>query len=227
MYALYARHYDDVCPEQFLADLSDKTHVLRMLDEEGIVRGFSTIELSTSTVAGRPIRVLFSGDTVIDRRYWGHFALARQWLRFAGRIYRQDITPLYWLLIVKGHRTYRYLSTFAKRYVPHHQSDASSNDEALRDTLAVRRFGDAYDPASAVVRFNEPRGRLTPLLADIPENHRRLAPVAFFLERNPGYRAGDELVCLCELAPWNLRPMAKRAFEGEHETAESMSVELA
>ena len=36
---------------------------------------------------------------------------------------------------------------------------------------------------------------------------------AFFLRRNPGYVRGDEMVCLTELAPHNLRPLARRVFE--------------
>jgi hypothetical protein len=32
--------------------------------------------------------------------------------------------------------------------------------------------------------------------------------VAFFLSRNPGHAAGDELVCLTELSPANLTPRA-------------------
>jgi hypothetical protein len=36
--------------------------------------------------------------------------------------------------------------------------------------------------------------------------------VAFFLRSNPGYVHGDELVCLTELAPHNLRPIARRVF---------------
>jgi hypothetical protein len=40
--------------------------------------------------------------------------------------------------------------------------------------------------------------------------------VRFFLTRNPGYREGDELVCLAELAAANMRSLAARGLrEGE------------
>ena len=34
----------------------------------------------------------------------------------------------------------------------------------------------------------------------------------YFMQRNPGYRQGDELVCLCEVAASNLKPLAQRVF---------------
>ena len=38
------------------------------------------------------------------------------------------------------------------------------------------------------------------------------APVRFFLERNPGFRAGHELVCLCDMEPANMKPLTLRLF---------------
>jgi hypothetical protein len=44
--------------------------------------------------------------------------------------------------------------------------------------------------------------------------------VRFFLERNPRYYLGEELVCLTELTSENLRSFASRAFlEGSSATA--------
>jgi hypothetical protein len=37
--------------------------------------------------------------------------------------------------------------------------------------------------------------------------------VAFFLRANPGYRQGDELVCLCPLSRDNMRPLTRRVFD--------------
>jgi hypothetical protein len=79
--------------------------------------------------------------------------------------------------------------------------------------LARDRFGDAYDEAAGVLRFPQSLGHLRAEFADVPAAHRRLPEVAYFLERNPGYARGEELVCLCELSTGNLRPMARRAFE--------------
>src|SRR5690606_30558377 len=98
------------------------------------------------------VRVLFSGDTVVERTDWGSPALAVEWLRFAGTIARAGATPLYWLLIVKGHRTYRFLPAFARRYVPHHELAESPDERALLSALACEKFGAHFDAATGVVR---------------------------------------------------------------------------
>jgi hypothetical protein len=36
--------------------------------------------------------------------------------------------------------------------------------------------------------------------------------VGFFLARNPGWREGDELVCLTEIAEGNLTPAGRRLW---------------
>jgi len=54
---------------------------------------------------------------------------------------------------------------------------------------------------------------LRPAIAhpDIDELERQ--DVRFFLARNPGYLQGNELVCVCELAVDNLKPLAARFFQ--------------
>jgi hypothetical protein len=127
--------------------------------------------------------------------------------------------PLYWFLICKGHRTYRYLGAFARRYLPRPDVRADIGDAAdaaaqdLLDHLATERYGHAYDPAAGILSFDVPQGRLAPELARVPDAHRRIGSVAYFLQRNPGYAGGDELVCLCELSASNLRPLARRLFD--------------
>jgi hypothetical protein len=221
MYRLYSRHYLDTTRATFDRDLNVKTHVLLLTAGAAEVCGFSTLQLYSSAAAGYPVRVLYSGDTIVDPEFWGSATLAVEWLRFAGDVARQQPgTPLYWLLIVKGHRTYRFLPTFARRYVPHHGEPATDDERELLEALAEEKFGACFDRPTGLVRFATPQGRLATALADIPEQHRRLPPVAYFLKRNPGYRNGDELVCLCELATSNLKPFAARAFAPDGECAQ-------
>lgn len=214
MYELYARNYLDSTAAIFRRDLSAKTHVLLLENEDGELRGFSTLLVYRSFTIGEAVRVIYSGDTIVDPEHWGSPALALEWLRFAGVVWREEpAVPLFWLLIVKGHRTYRFLPTFAKHYLPHHGDSGSARERGLLDSLAKERFGSRFEQSTGIVRFDSPQGRLTAELAEIPARHRRLPAVAYFLARNPGYRDGHELVCLCELAPSNLKPLALRAFE--------------
>lgn len=215
MYQLYASNYSDVSEHLFQRDLEQKTNVLLLSNADGKLCGFTTLETYSSNVTGRPVRVLYSGDTIVDPSYWGSPALALEWIRFAGITARRDATPLYWLLIVKGHRTYRFLPAFAKHYIPHHENPEQPDDRALLSALAREKFHEHFDSASGVVRFPTPQGRLIETLADVPGKHRKLASVAHFLKLNPGYRHGEELVCLCRLAPDNLRPLAARVFAAD------------
>ena len=47
-------------------------------------------------------------------------------------------------------------------------------------------------------------------LAGIPAGRMLDPHISFFARRNPGYHAGDELVCLCELSETNLTPAGRR-----------------
>lgn len=224
MYLLYAASYRDTERTRFVNDLDDKTHCIVLRDGGGAIHGFSTLKLYEARWRDAPIRVMFSGDTIIDPAHWGTQQLAFAWIRHAGEVRRAAPTvPLYWFLICKGHRTYRYLGAFARHYLPRAGASGvavappdhvAALDPALLDQLAIERYGHAYDRAAGVLSFDEPQGRLAPELADVPDAHRRIAEVEFFLRRNPGYARGDELVCLCELTAANLRPLARRLFDG-------------
>jgi len=220
MYALYARYYAAASREGFLADLADKDYVVLLHDQAAALKGFSTLSEYEREFDGRTLGVLFSGDTVVDAEHWGQQALAFAWLRLAGSIKaREPQRPLYWFLISKGHRTYRFLSAFAREFWPAFDRPTPPHIQGLMDTLARERFGEDFDAEAGVIRFAESRGHLREPFAAVSEAHRRLPEVAFFLERNPGYIHGDELVCLCELAPDKLRPLGRRVFCAE--TAES------
>lgn len=214
MFELYAAHYRSVSRELFLHDLANKDWVVVLRDGQGLIQGFSSVSSQDfeAEEAGGRIRVLFSGDTVINRAYWGTQALAFEWLRFAGEIRARKPTPLYWLLISKGHRTYRYLSTFSLDYWPRHDRTPPDAIRRLKDRLALTYFGHYYDPQRGVLSFGESRGELAPDLAQIPAKDLSRPEVAFFLSANPGYSRGEELVCLTELSPTNLKPLARRIF---------------
>lgn len=214
MFALYHRYYAGTSRERFLADLGDKDEVIVLHDEEGVLRGFSTLKLLEDGSEGEPCRVLFSGDTIVHHRYWGEQSLAFAWIRRAGAIKAERPEwPLYWLLIVKGHRTYRYLQAFSREYYPHWDRPTPPPVQALMDRLGERMFGEHYQAPTGVIHFPVSHGHLRAEWAEPPAEVRERPEVTFFLEKNPGYRLGDELLCLTELHADNLRPLARRLFE--------------
>jgi hypothetical protein len=217
MWNLYRRFYAGTHRALFDADLAAKDSLLLLRDEAGDIQGFSTIAVGITELDGRAIRYVFSGDTIVSREFWGSQALAFSWLRYVGELKRQQPDlPLYWFLIVKGHRTFRYLPTFAREFYPHWERDTPESHSALMRKLAEERFGDAFDAASGLIRYPESHGHLANGYAEANEREAAREDVSFFLRRNPGYRDGHELVCLCELARENLRPLARRLFDGEN-----------
>jgi hypothetical protein len=218
MYDLYGRYYEATSQQLFESDLKDKDFVVVLHDEACAVVGFSTLAVLNAEVDGHRLRVIYSGDTIIDRAYWGTQALAFAWLRLAGTVKAQvPECPLYWFLIVKGHRTYRYLSAFSVDFYPHWETPTPAWAQSIMAGLARRRFSDAYDAERGVVSFPQSRGHLKPKWAAVEAGEALRSDVAFFLQRNPGYTHGDELVCLTELSCPNLRPLARRVFEqGAH-----------
>ena len=212
MYALFARYYEAAAPEIFRADLDAKSFVIELRDG-GALRGFSTVALIDFESGGTARRAIFSGDTIIDHRYWGEQTLPVAFCAFAGTVHAAaPATPLYWFLISKGYRTYRYLGVFSKHYYPHPVEPTPADAQACLDQLACARFGDAYAPERGVLHFPQSRGHLRAEWAGVREAVCKRPEVRFFLERNPGYRTGDELVCITRLDTANLRSFARRAF---------------
>ncbi len=214
MFALFSRYYSATSKERFEKDLEEKDSVILLRDPHGAICGFSTLVSFPFTHEGRHLRIVFSGDTIIERSHWGSQTFAYAWIRHVGKLARQARPlPLYWLLIVKGHRTYRYLPAFGLRFVPDWRGEQDVRLMNLRKAVATARFGDAFDPCTGLVRHALSQGHLSPEYAQIPERERKRPDVRYFLEQNPGYADGDELVCLCELGVDNMRPLTRRLFE--------------
>lgn len=213
MFTLYDRYYSGTSEKLFNSDLANKKYVILLRDKRGGLQGFSTAVVGEHQFQGEKLRSFFSGDTIVDEKYWGQQALSTACFQLTGHIKAAEPgTPLYWFLLVKGHRTYRYLRAFFREFFPAYDRETPLREKALMDLLAHERYDDAYDSARGVVSFPTSHGHLKSSWADIPDKDRNRPDVIFFLEHNPDYVKGDELVCLTELAPSNLRPLAERLF---------------
>lgn len=207
MFALMDGHYAAVTREAFGADLGRKDEVILLHDGGGKIRGFTTIAWNPCGEM-EDGDVIFSGDTVIAHECWGTQELVKGFCRRAGEWKRRSGRRLFWFLISKGHRTYRYLPLFANRFHPH-PDHAEPELEALAGRVAGAMFGEAWKVEEGVIRFANSAGHLRGELAGAPE---RNPWVDFFLARNPGHADGDELVCMAEMSVGNLRKFALAAF---------------
>lgn len=222
MYEILARHYDCVSLEQFLLDLSEKDCVLVLRNTEATICGFSTQKVFRVDVGGTPVRAVFSGDTIVDRAYWGEQELGRCWCRYVSSAYWEEPeVPLYWFLISKGYRTYLYLPLFFESFYPNCEAPTPAFEQRLLDTLAAAKFHDHYRRESGLVEFPKSQGQLKPHLAEIPVRRLRDPNVQFFLKRNPAYASGHELACLAEISPLNMKLFAGRIL-GETQPAQAV-----
>lgn len=215
LFVLYSAHYDAADPARFAADLAEKDFVILLREQGGgELRGFSTQKTLEARVEGRRVRALFSGDTLIEREWWGEQELVKAWCRFAGRLWAEEPqAPLYWLLISKGHRTYMYLPLFFTEHWPRPEQGTPAFEARVMDALAAEKFGDAWKPEKGLLQFPESMGHLKSDLAAVPPGRSDDARVRFFLSKNPGYSRGDELVCLAPISPSNMRGAARRAMD--------------
>ena len=209
---LYLSYYDGADASLVISDLKRKTEVLLLYYRKALV-GFTTFEIYQRAWNRQTIRVIYSGDTIVAHGHWGQQAMAFAWIRYIGRLKKKEPNiPIYWFLIVKGHRTFKYLPAFTKSFYPHWAIDRSDL-KALLDQLATEKFGEHYDPASGIISFETSRGHLKESFVYPREQEVSKPAVQFFLERNPGYYKGDELACICEFDEMNLRPFTKRVLD--------------
>jgi hypothetical protein len=116
---------------------------------------------------------------------------------------------VYWLLLTSGYRTYRFLPVFFRTFYPRYDEQTPAEAQSLLDAVAGERFGSRYDSTTGLVRFERPHALADDLVV-VPAGRTADAHVSFFLARNPGFVAGDELVCLTRIHADNLTPAGRR-----------------
>tara|TARA_Y100000310_G_scaffold343242_1_gene449949 strand:- start:1771 stop:2487 length:717 start_codon:yes stop_codon:yes gene_type:complete len=212
MYSLMDQYYSRVRKKSFLADLNEKDHALLMLDSFGMVRGFSTQQIISSRVGDITTKCLFSGDTIIDRAYWGEQVLSSLWGKYAYNLYESlnEGEEAYWFLMSKGYRTYRFLPTFFNKFFPTYREETPEKEKAVLDHFASIKYPNNYVHGRGIVSFNGEKDSLRECICDVPEKVLTKPDVRYFLEANPGWIQGDELCCIAEISDKNFNRMAKR-----------------
>lgn len=199
MERLYRAYYEGAPAECFVRDLEAKDLAI-LIKEDGRICGFSTIMVYPF----ENLRILFSGDTVVDVANRNQAGLAGAFGHVMRHFNELGGGPLYWFLICKGARTYRFLPTFFKRFTP----GAIEEPElaALLQRVAAARFPNEYDATTGVLHFGAGKDRL---IADALRND---AESVRFRKLNPGWSMGDELCCLVPLSMDNLNRLGERVI---------------
>jgi hypothetical protein len=200
MFALFGRYYERADEARFRRDLGNKQVAIVLRDEDGELGGFSTLRVLEPHETSRPCRILYSGDTVVDKRFWGNKALQRGFTRFMFRErFRHPVTPLYWLLTTKGYRTYLLLARYFSDAYPRHDRPTPAVVSELMSHIGHLRYGEHYDDLAGVIRHGGALDRLKPGVADIHAADLAEPHIKFFAQANPGHQNGDELLCLARI----------------------------
>ena len=210
LYTLYQTYYGGTTPELFCRDLQEKDQILILQDNQAPI-GFTTLKIIHSQHQNQPIRAIFSGDTIIRHQYWGSQTLPLAWCELVGKIQaQQPHIPLYWLLIVKGDRTYRYLNVFSKQYYPNRKTPPPPPPQNQKHNQPPQPHGAPYLTHNPIQHNPPTQGHLKARWHNSAAG--RNPEAQFFAEKNPHYQQGDELVCLTLLDAGNLKSFALRGF---------------
>lgn len=201
MWRVFERYYENVDRARFQRDLIAKDDVIVLREPDGTLRGFSTLKNLTVEHEGHQHRAVFSGDTVVEREFWGDRSLGIAFLLYLARKrLAHPLSPLWWILITKGYKTYLLMANNFREFWPRHDQPTPATSAALIDALATHLFPDDWRRDLGVVRFSTPMGQVRGGVAEITEDLRRSsAHAAFFEFANPGWRAGDELFCVARM----------------------------
>ncbi len=201
MLQLMQAYYDSVTTRQFLEDLSKKDAVILLKDQRREIQGFSTLATVRVKLDGKSLRAIFSGDTVIDKRYWGQRALGKAFLRylFIEKL-KSPFEPLYWLLISKGYKTYLMMANNFSEHYPRFERSTPARAKRMLDAFYSTLYPDRYDSKTGLIESQIDACRLKPGVAGIPTALLKSnQKVAFFEQRNPRWAEGAELACVARM----------------------------
>jgi len=163
----------------------------------------------TQSIGKKTVRILFSGDTIIDQQFWGKNPLARLWGQFA--LSQMDLypnSPFYWFLISKGYKTYRFLPVYFHEFYPRFDRPTPAWAAEAISEVAKAKFGMRFHEATGILSGTENAIRLRKSVADVTSTRLLDPHVAFFQRVNPGHVLGDELCCIAPLSRENLNRTA-------------------
>lgn len=201
MHNLFIQYYHNADFSTFIDDLSEKDGLIMIRENKSKrIVGFSTLKTLTFKLKGKDVKGIFSGDTILERKYWGSnkpmICFIKQLLK---EKLREPLTPLFWLLISKGYKTYLLLANNFPKHYPHHESKFSELSSVV-EQYCQHLYPSYYDKQQQILDFGGDYQKLRGEVAEItPELVRSVPKIGFFEERNPAWREGKELPCIGEI----------------------------
>lgn len=209
MYALMKKYYENVSWESFQTDLKEKQYMVLIQDsklDEDEIGGFSTLKSVDIQVDNQQVRGIFSGDTIIDKSCRGGVVSQVEFLRYLVSVKRWEYPnePVYWILISKGYRTYRLIRSYFNKSYPNAFEQTPTFEKSLIDNFGTLVYPDRFVADKGVICAGSAKDYLKNAQCEITPRKRENPDIRFFLDSNPGYHKGDELVCVAEVSMQNL-----------------------
>jgi len=201
MHKLFIQYYNNADLQTFTTDMAEKTGVF-ILEEKTSKRivGFSTWTEMEVEEGNQKALGIFSGDTVVDKSYWGNKDLHKS---FAKKLFTTKLMnpnrSVFWLLISKGYKTYLLLTNNFHQFYPCHKVH-NEKLESIVDEYCTQLYPLAYCQQSRLLNFGDEYQNLRDGVAGItPEMKERNQDIRHFEKLNPTWEKGTELPCAGEV----------------------------
>jgi hypothetical protein len=213
MLQLMETYYLGVTREQFNSDLDEKDRVimLRQDSSQGRVVGFSTLMCLDLQVGGEPVKAVFSGDTIVDRRSRCTLGLGLECAKYFVQLMAEHPgCDLFYVLTAKGWQTCRIPGLLFRQYSPSPDQPVNYRHQQVMEAFGARKYPGRYQPTTGLITYSGEAQRLRPGSPEgsIPPRDNPL--VDLFVEKNPNYLQGDDLVYVAQIADWNFTGAFKK-----------------
>ncbi|MFT3855996.1 MAG: hypothetical protein QM742_00235 [Aquabacterium sp.] len=203
MYELFQENYAFSPLSTFISDMEKKDGVFVVREKAtNRIVGFSTLGIYQFKLGGRKAIGLFSGDTILERTYWGSRSLSQAIaMKMFWESCKHPFTAQYWTLLSKGYKTYLLVTNNFKEFYPNRKG----NDPKLE--AMVKEYSEALFPGKLIadkmiLDFGPNANCLKEGVAGISDELRKHPDIAYFEQRNPTWHRGTELPCIARADFW-------------------------
>ena len=202
MHELMMESYSDIDIEKFKADLMGKNHVILIIEKSSDkIVGFSTLCTLKVNTGGEEAVGVFSGDTIVTRKYWGQIALQYTFLYYLCSVkLKNPGKKLYWFLISKGYKTFLLMANNFTNYYPSEKEATPTAIKDMMDQVYHSMYPERWVPEKGLIMNKSGDYALKYGIAAPDETLAAENPkVKLFLDLNPDWEQGVELACVAQM----------------------------
>lgn len=200
LYGIFSKYYQNVSLEKFIKDFNEKKHLIifhRKSDKS--IMGFATVTFFDLEIDSRNVRVVYSGDVVLEKEYWGLKVFQQAYMLYFIYIRAKSLKPVYWYLMSQSYKTYLMMANRFPDFFPNYKKDYPSFEKKIVDQISFQRFGESYHQESTTVDLKKENYTLVNNIGYINPSLLSNPHIAFFQKKNPNHEKGIELVCLAKI----------------------------